>query len=166
MPDGVLFRTRYETIVEIINPISIPRSGEIIMNAAILITPLVITEPGPELAIAAPTSPPTKVWDELDGNPSHQVTRFHTIAATSAAPITFRFTKSGSTTPFPIVWATLWVKTVKAIKLKNDAIPTAARGESTFVETTVAIEFAESWNPLIKSKTRTSATITYKNVIP
>jgi hypothetical protein len=36
---------------------------------------------------------------------------------------------------------------------------TAARGESTFVETTVAIEFAESWNPFIKSNTRTNPTI-------
>jgi hypothetical protein len=32
----------------------------------------------------------------------------------------------------------------KATKLKKEAIPTAAKGESTFVETTVAIEFAES----------------------
>jgi hypothetical protein len=34
--------------------------------------------------------------------------------------------------------------TVKAIKLKKAAIETAARGERTFVETTAAIEFAES----------------------
>jgi hypothetical protein len=38
------------------------------------------------------------------------------------------------------------------MKLKNAAKATALRGESTLVETTVEIEFAESWNPLVKSK--------------
>ena len=138
------FRARYGTIVEIINPISIPRSGEITMNATILITPLAITESGPELTIAAPTSPPTRVCDELEGNPNHQVIRFHIIAATSAAPITLRFINIRIYNTFSHCWATLCGKTVKAIKLKNDAIATAARGERTFVETTVAIELAES----------------------
>jgi hypothetical protein len=36
------------------------------------------------------------------------------------------------------------VKTVNAIKLKKAAIKTAARGDSTFVDTTVAMELAES----------------------
>ena len=43
-----------------------------------------------------------------------------------------------------MVVATLSGNTVNAIKLKKAAIETAASGESTFVETTVAIEFAES----------------------
>jgi hypothetical protein len=51
---------------------------------------------------------------------------------------------SGLMTPVPIVFATFRGKITKAIKLKNDAITTAASGERTFVETTVAIEFAES----------------------
>jgi hypothetical protein len=38
------------------------------------------------------------------------------------------------------------------MKLKNAANTTALRGERTFVETTVDIELAESWNPLVKSK--------------
>jgi len=129
------------------------------MKATILITPPVIIDPGPELTRAAPTNPPTRVCEELDGNPHHQVSKFHIIAATRAAPITVRFRTSGSTTPLPIVVATLSGKTVNAIKLKNAAIETAARGERTFVETTVAIEFAESWNPFIKSNIRTNPTI-------
>jgi hypothetical protein len=36
------------------------------------------------------------------------------------------------------------VNTRNATKLKKAAIQTAAKGERTFVETTVAIEFAES----------------------
>ena len=38
------------------------------------------------------------------------------------------------------------------MKLKNAAHMTAKRGERTLVETTVAIEFAESWKPFNKSK--------------
>ena len=40
-----------------------------------------------------------------------------------------------------------------AMKLKNAAKTTAFRGDRTLVETTVDMEFAESWNPLVKSKT-------------
>jgi len=39
-----------------------------------------------------------------------------------------------------------------ATKLKNAAHKTAYFGERTRVETTVAMEFAESWNPFIASK--------------
>ena len=37
------------------------------------------------------------------------------------------------------------------MKLKNEAQSTAKDGRSTRVDTTVAIEFAESWRPLRKS---------------
>ncbi len=80
-------------------------------------------------------------WREVH---SHHVIRFHVIAATSAAAITVRLITSGLITPFPIVVATLSGKIRNAIKLKKAAITTAAKGERTFVETTVAIEFAES----------------------
>ena len=66
------------------------------------------------------------------------------MAATSAAPITFMLITLVSTTPVPIVWATFIGKTVNAMKLKKAAALTAASGESTFVETTFAMEFAES----------------------
>src|SRR5262245_33589579 len=64
----------------------------------------------------------------------------------------------GSTGPFPIVDATWRPKRKAAAKLKNAAQRTARRGVSTRVETTVAIEFAASFQPLMKSKTRASAT--------
>jgi len=52
-----------------------------------------------------------------------------------------------------IVLATATPKPKAAMKLKNAAKITAFRGESTFVDTTVEMALAESWNPLVKSKT-------------
>ena len=37
-------------------------------------------------ARAAPASPPMSAWEEDDGRPYHQVSRFQPIAPTSAAP--------------------------------------------------------------------------------
>ena len=53
--------------------------------------------------------------------------------------------------PLPIVSATCVPKTKTATKLKNAAQTTALPGDSTRVETTVAIELAASWKPLMKS---------------
>lgn len=114
------------------------------MNITIFTTPPIITELQPVLATAAPTNPPTSVWEELEGSPSHQVARFQQIAATKAEPMTVRFITSGLMTPFPIVVATFNGKIRKATKLKKAAMQTAAKGERTLVDTTVAIEFAES----------------------
>src|SRR5205807_6908907 len=61
----------------------------------------------------------------------------------------------------PIVLATRVPNIAKATKLKTAAQITAYRGDSTRVETTVAIELAASWKPLVKSKI--SATKTIKN---
>jgi hypothetical protein len=149
---------------EMTNENTIPNKGAIKINITILITPADCTAPKPELATAAPTRPPTRVCEELDGRPQYHVTRFQVIAATRAAPITVRLIASGLITPVPMVVATFKGKTLNAIKLKNEAITTAANGDNTFVETTVAIELAESWNPLMKSKTRTSPITMYKNV--
>jgi hypothetical protein len=57
----------------------------------------------------------------------------------------------------PIVAATCTPKNKNAMKLKNAANTTAMPGESTRVETTVAIEFAASCNPLRKSKISATA---------
>lgn len=53
-----------------------------------------------------------------------------------------------------IVLATATPNVNAAIKLKKAAKRTATRGERTFVETIVAIAFAESWKPFVKSKKR------------
>src|SRR4029453_2884236 len=58
------------------------------------------------------------------------------------------------TMPWPIVWATAVPKRKTARKLKVAAQYTATRGVSTRVETTVAMAFAASWKPLIKSKVK------------
>ena len=92
--------------------------------------------------------------------------KFQIIAAETADMIRFSVTISGSITPFPIVCATLRGKMRKATKLKVAANATAEKGERTFVDTTVAIELAESWNPLMKSKIRTRVITITKNVIP
>jgi hypothetical protein len=124
-----------------------------------------MTEPTPELATAAPTRPPTSVWEELEGKPHHQVNRFQAIAAIRAAEITVKLIISGFTTPLPIVAATFNGNTRKATKLKVAASKTAEKGDKTLVETTVAIEFAESWNPLMKSNIKTRPITMYKKVI-
>jgi hypothetical protein len=126
------------------NDITIPRTGATTIKIIIFITPAYTTELQPELATAAPTKPPTRVCEELEGSPNHHVARFQAIAAISAEAITVRLMTSGLITPFPIVVATFRGKIRNATKLKNDAIATAATGDRTLVETTVAIEFAES----------------------
>jgi hypothetical protein len=51
--------------------------------------------------------------------------------------------------PDPTVWATAVPNPKAAAKLKKAAQTTAFAGERTRVETTVAIEFAASWKPLM-----------------
>src|SRR6266700_2300010 len=59
--------------------------------------------------------------------------------------------------------ATAVPKVKAATKLKNAAQITAMRGESTRVETTVAMELAASWKPFRKSKARATAQIRMAN---
>jgi hypothetical protein len=54
-----------------------------------------------------------------------------------------------STIPAPTVLATAVPNRNAAAKLKNAAQMTALPGDSTRVDTTVAIEFAASWKPLM-----------------
>src|SRR5258705_66549 len=60
--------------------------------------------------------------------------------------------------PLPTVVATLRWNTNTAITLKTAASSTAWWGFSTRVETTVAIEFAASWKPFMKSKASATST--------
>src|SRR5215510_11379904 len=74
------------------------------------------------------------------------------MAPRRPAKITSRVTTDRSIIPLPMVLAT-WVPSTKAAtKLKNAAHRTARCGERTRVETTVAMEFAASWNPFRKSQ--------------
>jgi hypothetical protein len=74
------------------------------------------------------------------------------IVPRSPAKITVSSTDFMSISPFPIVLATAVPNTRNDIKLKLAAQMTACFGDKTLVDTMVAIEFAASWKPLVKSK--------------
>src|SRR3954467_8241234 len=78
----------------------------------------------------------------------------------SAPNTTVVSTTPGCTMPLPMVAATCSPKTKYAMTLKAAANATAVVGRSTPVDTTVAIEFAASWKPFMKSKASASATRT------
>src|SRR5438105_12051678 len=122
------------------NPIAMPSSGATRMNSPVFRSVGTTSTLGPAAATAAPANPPTSACDEEDGIPPSHVTRFQTIAPTRPAVTTASVIPSGVTTFFPIVFATASGNTRYAMKLKNAAHATAANGESTRVETTVAIE--------------------------
>src|SRR5829696_6581413 len=140
------------------NPSAIPNSGDSGMNRMVFSRLPRSSAPKPALAIPAPANPPMRACDEEVGSPSHQVRRFQAIAPTSPAKTTASLTTAESTV-LPTVLATAVWNTKKAAKLKKAAQMTAIFGVSTLVETTVAIELAASWKPLVKSNTKASATI-------
>jgi hypothetical protein len=121
-----------------------PIIGAMKIKTIILMTDDANTAVNPALVMAAPTSPPIIVCEELDGIPNHQVARFQIMAAVKPLPITVRSTTYGSIIPFPMVFATWRPSTRNATKLKNAAQTTAHFGDKTLVDTTVAIEFAAS----------------------
>src|SRR5690349_11960605 len=61
--------------------------------------------------------------------------------------------------PLPMVLATAVPRKKAATKLKNAAQITASLGESTRVDTTVAMLLAASWNPFKKSNVRATSTV-------
>ncbi len=87
--------------------------------------------------------------DELVGKPKYQVIRSQTIAPTRPPRMTENVTILTSIIPDPTVLATAVPKVKAATKLKKAAQTTALPGVRTRVETTVAIELAASWNPLM-----------------
>src|SRR5688572_30574781 len=54
----------------------------------------------------APHSPPTSAWEELDGNPKYQVSKFHTMPPINAHTMTSEVTMFVSTNPDAMVLAT------------------------------------------------------------
>src|ERR1043165_2207984 len=83
---------------EITNAMIIPTSGARKIKLTVLITGSEFTEAKlPACAIAAPANPPISVCEEDEGIPSHQVSRFHMIAATNPENITGSVMKSGLT---------------------------------------------------------------------
>ena len=131
------------------SPRARPVSGDRMMNTPILRSPSAISTCPPAFATAAPAMPPTSACDELVGSPRKNVSRFHEMAPTRPAKIMPTDRTSWITTSLAIVSATWVPNTRKATKLNTAAHTTAVRGESTRVDTTVAIELAASWKPLL-----------------
>src|SRR4051795_11277071 len=141
-----------------ITPTTKATTGAITAGISTLpITPSAKTASAPAAAKAEPTTPPISAWDELEGRPSHQVTRFQKIAPTRPANTTVGVITSPLTTSLATVAATASEMKAPA-KLKTAAYATAIRGGMACVEIEVATTFAVSWNPLVKSKTSAVAT--------
>src|SRR5256885_9155148 len=105
----------------------------------------------PDWASAAPTRPPMRACEELEGRPNHQVSRFQAMAPSNAARTVRVLIRSEATMSLPTVFATAVVTNAPA-RFAADATSTAIRGVSARVETEVATALAVSWNPLVKSK--------------
>src|SRR6476620_10632756 len=97
-----------------------------------------LTPDAPAPTSTAPISPPNRAWDDDDGIPNSQVSRFHRIAATRPAKIMVGVTKASLTMPAEMVLATS-VDRKAPSTLSTAAISTATRGASAPVATDVAI---------------------------
>src|SRR4051794_6510225 len=104
----------------------------------------------PSAANAAPTTPPIRACDELEGSPKYHVARFQAIAPIRPANTIVGVMKSASTMPFATVAATASEMNAPT-KLRMAANVTATRGGSARVEIAVATTFAVSWKPFVKS---------------
>src|SRR3954471_16019779 len=119
----------------------------------------------PSLTKAAPTTPPMSACEELAGNPSHHVARFHVIAPIRPANTTVVVIASAWTMPLATVAATASEMKAPA-KFRTADIATAERGDIARVETDVAMAFAVSWNPFVKSKASAVATTMTRTTSP
>src|SRR5919204_147368 len=113
----------------------------------------------PDWTSAAPTRPPISACDELDGRPNHHVRRFQAMAPASAASSVCCVARFASMSPLATFFATAVVTNAPA-RLATAAISTATRGVTARVPTEVAIAFAVSWNPFVKSKPSATTTTT------
>jgi hypothetical protein len=114
----------------------------------------------PKPTSAAPMRPPNSAWLDEDGRPSSHVTMFHTTAPMRPAKMS-----SGvmSTPPSPSLMMPPEMVVATAVernaptRLRIAARPTATLGRSAPVAMGVAIAFAVSWKPFVKSKKSASA---------
>src|SRR5205823_13987285 len=100
-------------------------------------TPCHCTPLEPDWTRAAPTSPPINACVELDGNPTHQVSRFHAIAPISAASTAFSVARPAPMMPLPAVLPTAVVTNAPA-RLAAAETATATLGDNARVPTQVA----------------------------
>lgn len=118
------------------------------------------TDCRPIPAIAAPIRPPKSAWEELDGRPRSHVNMFHTTAPMSPAKIIpgVMCTPAAPSRMIPpeMVFATS-LEMNAPTRLSTAASATALRGVIAPVAMGVAIAFAVSWKPFVKSKKSASA---------
>src|SRR3954471_22884808 len=126
--NGVERTEAHDTIATSTSASRNPASGDSTIASNVFDSPLQTAAETPALAMPAPTNPPIKACELLDGMPSPQVIRFHTMAPTSAPNITWASMTLGSMIPVPMVLATCRPNTRKAMKLKNAAQSTAYCG--------------------------------------
>ena len=119
-------------------------TGATTMKTSVFVHPPAMIAENPAFATAAPAYPPISACDDEVGRPSHHVTRSQVIAPRSPASTTVESTTLMSINPLPTVFAIAVPNTNAAMKFQNAAQITAALGDSTRVDTTVAIEFAAS----------------------
>src|SRR5882757_7348398 len=106
-------------------------------SSTLLTTPANLIALDPAATQVAPISPPNRAWEELDGRPSNQVSRFHRIAPTSPPKITTGVILASSTSPLEIVLATATERNAPT-RLRMPARITATLG----LRAPVAIEVA------------------------
>src|ERR1700686_4740693 len=102
----------------------------------------------PSAAMPMPMRAPMRAWDELDGSPARQVTRFQAIAAARAAMIIASDTPPVGATSPPMVLATLvWstsMATTAPARLRAAERAMARRAPNALVLIVVAIALAVS----------------------
>src|SRR4051794_28472341 len=114
-------------------------------------SPVPLIAPVPAATRVAPTTPPISAWEDEDGRPKYQVTRFQAIAPIKPAKTIVSVIASWSTKSLAIVAATAREMNAPT-KFRTEARATAIRGGMARVEIDVATTFAVSWKPFVKSK--------------
>ena len=134
-------------------------------------TPSHLTPPRPRATTAEPIRPPNRAWEEDEGRPSSQVTRFHKMPPTRPANTMVRIgtpIRPGIGSPFDPWIATTLLLTVRATSMLRKAPTRLSAADSTTavlgfrapVAIEVAIALAVSWKPLVKSKASAVTTTT------
>src|SRR5512143_552361 len=151
MMPGVRWPTRYRISFMKRTPMTMPKTGEMRSEVSILTMPPPFRMLTPPWAMAAPAMPPKSACEELTGSPIRIVMMFQRMAEIRAEMMTMSVTALGSTIPEPIVFATAVERKAPRIFMPA-ARTTAIMGDSTLVDTTVAMAFAQSCQPFAMSK--------------
>src|SRR5262245_10199421 len=123
------------------------------------------TAPLPDATNVAPITPPISACEEDDGRPNHQVPRFQAIAPIRPPRTTVGVIAPASTIP-PATVAATSSEMNAPVKFRIAAIVTATFGPSAPVAIVVAIAFAVSWKPFVKSKPRAVTTTRARMMSP